>query len=118
MKEGGRMETKSLIPRQKSPSSKPQCSKECSNDQMPNVLAKLLIRVSGFFRHYGLGICHSARRHGVWSFSGLVRPRPRPRFFKPVPDQMITIEVGFINTPCDLFGGASQRWGEEKTVCA
>jgi hypothetical protein len=53
---------------------------------------------------------------GVWSFSGLVRPRsrPRPRFLKPVPDQMITIEVGFTITPCDLFGGASQRWGEEK----
>jgi hypothetical protein len=64
----------------------------------------------------GAGQCRPCDGSGIWSFSGLVHPRspPRPRFLKPVPDQMITIEVGFTITPCDLFGGASQRWGEEK----
>jgi hypothetical protein len=48
---------------------------------MTNTLARLLIRASGFFRHYGLVIRHSVERHGLvihlWTqiaraFSGLL----------------------------------------------
>jgi hypothetical protein len=34
-------------------------TKECSNDLMTNVLAKLRIRAWGFYRYYGLDISHS-----------------------------------------------------------
>jgi hypothetical protein len=33
-------------------------TKEFPNDQMTKWLAKVLIRASGFFRHYGLEISH------------------------------------------------------------
>jgi len=85
-------------------------TKEFPNDQMTNVLARLLIRASGFFRHYGLGISHSTKRHDlvICHFPGANLLRISARI-KPLVCSEVMLELLMTLAPSPIINGAVAR---------
>src|SRR5208282_108516 len=79
--------------------------------RMTNMPARLLVRASGFFRHYGLEISHSAQRHGlvIRHFPCINLLRTSSRIAALVCSE-VRLELLMTLAPSPIINGAVARW--------